>query len=102
MIKLSTVALCVVLGAAIGTPALAADDGAALYSTDCASCHGADGKAETPVAKAMNVPELAGTSLSAEAIAKFVMENAKHKSQANKLTPENLAEIGSFIVGGFK
>lgn len=95
--------LSVVLGlAAMSTPAIAGGDGAALYSSNCASCHGADGSADTPVAKAMSVPGLKGISLSAEAIAAYVTESDKHTAQADKLTPEDLAAIGAFVVGGFQ
>ena len=33
-------------------------DGAAIYKSKCASCHGADGKGETPAGKAMKVRDL--------------------------------------------
>ena len=39
--------------------ALAAD-GAAIYKAQCAKCHGDTGHSDTTIAKAMNVPALAG------------------------------------------
>lgn len=102
MLKTMWLALAPFAVAVGGISAFAADDGAALYSSNCASCHGANGAAETPVAKAMNVPGLVGTSMSADAIAKHVTESDKHKAQADKLTPKDLAAIGSFIERGFK
>lgn len=72
-------------------------DGAALYKENCARCHGDDGAGETPVAKAMNVPSIKGTSMSAEAIATFAVEDEKHKSAASKLSPEDLAAIGEAV-----
>ena len=82
-----------------GGSALAAD-GAALYQANCASCHGADGKADGAVAKAMNVPPLAGSALSPEAVVKSVQTNGKHSAQANKLSPEELDAIARALPGG--
>ena len=33
-------------------------DGAAIYKTKCASCHGADGAGQTPVGKSMKIRDL--------------------------------------------
>jgi mono/diheme cytochrome c family protein len=76
--------------------ALAAD-GAALYKEKCAGCHGADGKAETPAAKAMKVPPLAGTTRTPEDVAKFVRGSEKHKAVASKLSDEDLAAIAGAL-----
>ena len=78
--------------------ALAAD-GAALYAKNCASCHGADGKADGAAAKAMNVPPVAGKSMSPDALVKYVQENAKHKAVAGKLSAEELAAIAGALPG---
>ena len=77
----------------VGSGSALAADGAALYQANCASCHGADGKADGPVAKAMNVPPVAGTSLSPEAVVKAVKDGDKHKAQADKLSTEELDAI---------
>jgi mono/diheme cytochrome c family protein len=87
--------LCALVWVAPG--ALAAD-GAALYKANCASCHGADGSGDTPVAKAMKIPSIKG-SLSAEEIVKFVQESDKHKMPAGKLSAEDLAAIAEVVKG---
>jgi mono/diheme cytochrome c family protein len=76
--------------------ALAAD-GAALYASDCASCHGADGKADTPIATAMKVPAVAGHD--ADSVAPYVKSSDKHKVPAGKLSDEELAAIGTYLAG---
>ena len=84
-------------GIALAGPAAAAD-GAALYQANCASCHAADGSADTPVGKAMNVPALKPTAMSAEEIAKYVQESDKHKGPAGKLSPDELKAIGEAVL----
>jgi mono/diheme cytochrome c family protein len=72
-----------------------AADGAALYASDCASCHGADGKADTPMAVAMKVPAVAGHD--ADSVAPYVKASDKHTVPAGKLSDEELAAIGAFL-----
>jgi mono/diheme cytochrome c family protein len=79
-----------------GGSALAAD-GAALYKASCASCHGADGKADTPAAKAMGVPAL--KPMGAEALTKYVQSNAKHKAAADKLSADEIKAIAGAMPG---
>ena len=55
----------------------AADDGAALYKTKCAGCHGASGEGKP----AMKAPALKGTSLEANQIAENIT-NGKPGSKA--------------------
>jgi mono/diheme cytochrome c family protein len=72
-----------------------AADGAALYAKNCASCHGPDAKADTPVAAAMKVPAIAGHG--AADTETFVKSSAKHKALAGKLSDEELQAIGTFL-----
>lgn len=44
-----------------GVDATAAD-GAAIFKSHCAKCHGETGQADTPVAKAMKTPVLTGNA----------------------------------------
>ncbi len=84
----------------LGSGSALAADGAALYKTNCASCHGADGKADGAVAKAMNVPPLAGISKSPEEVVSFVQANGKHSAPAKKLSSEELDAIARALPGG--
>ena len=75
-----------------------AEFGARLFDAHCSSCHGADGSGDTPVGKAMNVPSIKSTSLSADAMVKFVQESDKHKMAAGKLSAEELADLLAYLV----
>lgn len=53
----STMLLIVLALALAGAPGVSlAADGAALYKTNCESCHGPEGKGDGPVGKALNPP----------------------------------------------
>src|SRR5437763_15876588 len=63
----------------------AADDGAALYKTKCAGCHGASGEGK-PATKA---PALKGTSLEANQIADHIT-----KGESGSKAPHNKGIAG--------
>jgi mono/diheme cytochrome c family protein len=87
----------VALVALVALPALAEEDGAALYKSKCAMCHGADG-----VAKKMGEPSrnLNDPKFQAEtdkaAIAKVVTEG-KGKMKPVKLTPEQIDAVSAHV-----
>ena len=74
--------------------------GEKLYAENCAKCHGDDGRAQTPVGKAMKASSLvdakwaAGDSTSALIAA--VRANAKHQAVA-KLSDEELTAIAGYV-----
>jgi mono/diheme cytochrome c family protein len=94
-LRLEALAIAVPLLLCAGQ-ALAAADGAALYKAKCSSCHGVDGKAEGPAAKAMKVPPLAGKNLAAADVIQQIRTNEKHKS-LSKLTDEELTAIAEAL-----
>jgi mono/diheme cytochrome c family protein len=91
-LRLFATALAVALAA---SPAAAAD-GAALYDKNCAKCHGADGKSETPAGKAMKATSLVAPVASAEQIRTAVHGNAKHKALST-LSDADLDAIAAHI-----
>jgi mono/diheme cytochrome c family protein len=57
MFRASLVVLAIAFAMSIS--AFAADATADVFKSKCASCHGADGKGDTPAGKKMNVKDLA-------------------------------------------
>ena len=76
----------------------AADDGAAIYKTKCASCHGADA-AGKPAAK---IPSLVSDSARKESdneLAKGISDTAKHPAGVKSLPPDQVKLVVSYIHG---
>src|ERR1700728_3650782 len=63
----------------------AADDGASLYKTKCAGCHGASGEGKP----AMKAPALKGTSLEASQLAEHIT-----KGESGSKPPHNKGIAG--------
>jgi len=78
---------------AAGVPAWAAD-GAAIFRTQCAKCHGETGKADTPVSKALKVPALAGdariSGKSVDEIVAMMKANPKHPPTVKSMSDADL------------
>jgi mono/diheme cytochrome c family protein len=90
-------AAALLLVAASGTSIAA--DGAALFKTHCAKCHGESGHADSPAAKAMKAPAIAGDAKlaamsDADLIAK-IKENKKHVT-LKSLSDADLAAVATY------
>jgi mono/diheme cytochrome c family protein len=74
-----------------------AQDGKALYTKSCASCHGADGKGNPAMAKALgdkglNILSKEAKQMSDEQIAKIIADGAG-KMPASKLSKEEQKQV---------
>jgi len=80
-----------------GAALQAADDGAALYKSKCAGCHGASGEGK-PAAKA---PALKGTSLDAGQISDRLLkggaERAPHKKAMAGVTEAQAKVLADYV-----
>jgi mono/diheme cytochrome c family protein len=75
-----------------------AEDGAALYKSKCASCHGANGEGK----KAIKVPGLRGTMLTADKITERTMKGiagakAPHDQGMSGISEEQAKAISEFV-----
>ena len=64
-----------------GAPVHAAGDGATLYKSKCAVCHGPDGKAATPAAKAMGASDLTSAATQKLTDAQLIEITTKGKNK---------------------
>lgn len=83
-----------------GATALAAD-GAAISKAQCAKCHGDTGHSDTTIAKAMNVPALAGDAnvqkMSDADIVVRIKGNAKHPPTVKSRSDDDINAVGAYV-----
>ena len=74
-----------------------ADDGAEVFKTKCAACHGPDGKGSA-MGKKMGSPELGASKLDAGGVQK-VVENGQGKMMGfkGKLSPEQIKAVATYV-----
>lgn len=71
----------------LGTSFSAHADAKTLFKTHCASCHGPDGKARTPVARKLGVKDLTESKTTDEEIERQILEGAKDKQGNQRMPP---------------
>jgi mono/diheme cytochrome c family protein len=96
--KLVMLVMTIAVGLFILIPNLswAADDGASLYKTKCAACHGADA-AGKPAAKIPSLVSDEAKKASDDDLAKSVGEKAKHPASVKSLTPDEVKAIVTYV-----
>jgi mono/diheme cytochrome c family protein len=85
----------------LGGPTAWAADGAAVYKDQCAKCHGAEGKSDTPVAEKMKIPPLAGdTKVAAMAEADVIAQvkgAKKHPPKVKEISDDDLKAVAAHV-----
>ena len=66
-------------------PLRAAADGKELFAKQCASCHGPDGKAQTPIARKLGVKDLTQSKLTEAEIEKQIVEGKRDDNGKEKM-----------------
>ena len=78
-----------------------ATDSAAVFKTNCAACHGADGRGQSPMGKALHVKDLASDDVQAlsDQQLKTIIAEGKGKMPAykSKLSDDDIAALVAFI-----
>lgn len=84
--------------------AVHAADGAELFITHCAPCHGADGKARTPAGKKLGAKDLSESKLADADIENQILAgtkdpkgNERMPSFKAKLAPDEVAAVVAFV-----
>jgi mono/diheme cytochrome c family protein len=96
--KLVMLVLTIAVGLFILIPNLswAADDGASVYKTKCAACHGADA-AGKPAAKIPSLVSDDAKKASNDDLAKSVTEKAKHPATVKSLPPDQVKMVIEYV-----
>lgn len=82
-------------------PLLAQGDGASLFKSKCASCHGADGSGNTPIGKSMKLRDLGSADVQKETDAELTAITANGKgampAYKDKLTADQIKQLVAFM-----
>jgi mono/diheme cytochrome c family protein len=99
---LGTTAIGLVVAGLIlmNVPARAGDTGEATFKAKCATCHGPDGKGDTPTGKAMKVKDLASEDvqkMSDEELSDAISKGKGKMMAFKTLTPEQVKDLVGFV-----
>jgi len=102
LVRISSLVLVIVLGLIVSsTTARGQGDGAALFKAKCAPCHGADGKGQTAMGKALKARDLGSEEVQKESDGQLteIVNKGKGKMPAykGKLTDAQIKELVTFV-----
>jgi cytochrome c6 len=99
--RIRSVATALLLAASVAAPAFGQGDGAVIYKSKCAMCHGADGTGDTPIGKNMKLRSLRSPEdikASDADLFKQTKEGVgKMQGYAGKLTDAQISDVVAYI-----
>ena len=85
----------------VAFPLLAAEDGAAIFKTKCAMCHGQTGAGDTTIGKSKNIPPLGSAAVQDKSdadLTKLIAEGKGHEFKTKKgMNDEQIKALVTFI-----
>jgi cytochrome c6 len=94
-------ALTIAIGSILFAAPIFGQDGASLYKSRCASCHGADGKGDTAIGKSMHLRSLASPEVQKESDQELTAIIADGKgampAYKGKLSAEQVKDLVGYI-----
>ena len=101
IIKTSIKLFVIAAVSAVGIISFGSAGPRALYVQNCAKCHGADGRADTPKGREVDADDLTSSATKRASTAKLLRVITKGKgdmpSFAKKLTAEQIRQISRYI-----
>jgi len=80
-----------------------ADDGGEMYGKKCLACHALDGSGDKPLGRKLRVPDLRGLASTRADVEKVIAEGrGRMPAYADRLTPEQIAEIAAHVKNGLR
>jgi cytochrome c6 len=99
----STLVILILLSSLFIAQSYAADTAAAVFTSKCAMCHGADGQGKTPMGTKLNINSLASPEVQKQSAAELSQTIAKGKNKMpaydGKLTKDEIAQVAAHIKG---
>ena len=96
--SVSLIAVALLLLAA---PGRSQEDGATLFKSKCAACHGPDGKAETAMGKALKIRDLSSQAVQSQPDAQLTEIVTKGKNKMapfdGKLSKEQITGLVAYV-----
>ncbi|HYL63172.1 MAG TPA: cytochrome c [Candidatus Methylomirabilis sp.] len=85
----------------LATPGHSQQDGATLFKSKCAACHGPDGKGETAMGKALKIRNLGSPEVQSQSDAQLteIVTKGKNKMPAfdGKLSKEQITALVAYV-----
>lgn len=99
----STLVVLILLSSLFIAQSYAADTAAAVFTSKCVMCHGADGQGKTPMGTKFNINSLTSPEVQKQSAAELTQTIAKGKNKMpaydGKLTKDEIAQLAAYVKG---